>query len=247
MKAIIVDDEQDGRDVLSLMLKQFCPQVDILALCKNGKEAIQAAQTLQPDLVFLDIDMPDMNGFDVLDALPDRPFRVIFVTAHNQFAIRAIKYSAVDYILKPVAGDELVSTIQRLQNEDTRLYAGQLSLLREYLNARHRTPEMVALPNSHGLDLVHVQDIMYCTADGNYTTVYQTGNKKTVVSRNLKEFERMLEGQDFFRIHNSSLINLRFISRYIRGDGGQVVMRDGTHLDVARQKKDLFLQALSRM
>jgi two-component system, LytTR family, response regulator len=249
LKAIIVDDEEDGRTVMEVLLRDHFKDISIEAICENGKDGVKAIIELHPDIVFLDIDMPGMNGFDVLDCVKSLPVKVIFVTAHNEHAIRAFKYSAVDYILKPVSIDDLREAISKAQN----IQFHQMGLVSRYemllnqLNQKDQVPEVIALPLADGLQVVNVHQIMYCKADRNYTHVHIHPAEKVLVSRPLKEFENMLIPHGFFRIHHSALINMKYVSKYVRSDGGYVLMKDNSSIEIARQRKDAFLKLIQKV
>jgi len=248
LKAVLVDDEEGGRQVLQHLLKDYCPEVEVAAACSNGPEGVQAILKHQPDLVFMDIDMPDMSGFDVLECVKNLQPKVIFVTAHNQHAIRAFRYSAVDYLLKPVHPSALTEAVQKAsQVEFKRGDSAQYELLAQQLQHREQLPEIIALPMADGLELTRIDDILYCKADRNYTHIFRLGKTKLLVTRQLKEFETMLVPHCFFRVHNSTLVNLKYVRKYIRTDGGYVEMEDGTALEISRMRKEEFLSLLQKV
>jgi two-component system, LytTR family, response regulator len=247
LKAIIIDDEQDGRDVLGLLLADFCLDVTVAEICSSGKDGVKAILKHNPDIVFLDIDMPDMSGFDVLDCVKSLKLKVVFVTAYNQHAIRAFKYSAVDYLLKPVSPQDVIDAVERARQLHFQTDATQYELLLGHLKNEEQTPEVIALPMADGLQVVNIRDIMYCKADRNYTHVHMADKRKYLVSKQLKEFETLLVAHGFFRIHHSSLVNLKFINKYVRGEGGYVIMKDESTIELSRQKKEEFLKLINRI
>lgn len=247
LKCIIIDDEQDGRDVLQLLITEFCTDVTIADLCASGKDGIKAILKHQPDLVFLDIDMPDMTGFEVLDCVKTQKMKVIFVTAHNQYAIRAFKYSAIDYILKPASPQAILEAVEKAKQIEFRNYSNQYDVLTSTLKNESQLPEVIALPLADGLKVARIAEIMYCKADKNYTHVHFTNGKKLLVSKQLKEFESLLAPHGFFRVHNSSLVNIAQVSKYVRGEGGYLIMNDNASIEVSRQKKDELLKLLNRL
>lgn len=247
LKAIIIDDEQDGRDVLGMLIADFCPEVSLLEICSGGKDGVKAIQKHHPDIVFLDIDMPGMSGFDVLDCVKNMKLKVVFVTAHNQHAIRAFKYSAVDYLLKPVSPQDLIEAIAKAKQLHFHIDNSQYEMLLGHLKNEEQIPEVIALPMADGLQVVNIRDIMYCKADRNYTHVYMTDKRKYLVSKQLKEFENLLVSHGFFRIHHSSLVNLKFINKYVRGEGGYVIMKDESTIELSRQKKEEFLKLINKI
>ncbi len=246
LKAIIIDDELNGRIALKQKLKDYCPTVEVLAECENGKEGIGLIEKCQPQLVFLDIEMPVMDGFEMLMNIPEKNFHLVFTTAYDHYAIKAIKYAAFDYLLKPIDIDELKLTIDRLALLpppgiiDKKLETLEQNLLtKPFLNK-------IAIPSQEGLLFFDINHIVHLEAQSNYTMIYFDDHSKLMASRTLKEFEDILPADVFFRPHNSHIINLQFIKRYLRGDGGQVEMKDGTYILVSRRKKEEFLKVIGR-
>lgn len=244
IKAILVDDERRLLDSLKMMLEKHCPNVDIMACCQHPEDAITLIKKLRPQLVLMDISMPGKNGFEVLNELTGIDFKIIFVTAHNEFSIRAFKYSAVDYLLKPVDEEELISAVNKAEKairEES--YQIDLGALLHNLNPGiSNQNNKICLGTLTGFQVVPVSDIIYCEAEGNYTNFHLLGKKKICVSRPIIDFELMLSENDFFRIHKSFMVNLHHIKEYKRGDGGAVIMDSGEEIDVSRRKKDLFLE-----
>jgi two-component system, LytTR family, response regulator len=247
LRCLIIDDEQDGRDVLNMLITDYCPELLVAEVCTNGRDGVKAILKHQPDIVFLDIDMPDMSGFDVLDCVKTQKLKVIFVTAHNEHAIRAFKYSAIDYILKPPSPQSIIEAVEKAKLIEFKNSASQYDLLINQLKNEEHVPDVIALPLADGLQVVKVQDIMYGKADRNYTNIHFADKKKMLVSKQLKEFESLLTPNGFFRIHHSALINLRYISKYVRGEGGYVVMKDDSTIEVSRQKKEEFLRLINKV
>ncbi len=248
IKAIIVDDELHGRKALQRGLAENCPEVTVLAQCETPEDGIDKIRALRPNLVFLDIQMPNLSGFDVLQQLSPIDFEVVFVTSYDQYAIKAFKFSALDYLLKPVDPDELIQAVQRAVEQLER--AGGPYRYQSLLNNIDHTSgkiEKLAVPTLDGIDFYKTEDIIYCDADGHYTTLYLVGKRKEVISKTLKDFENLLSQSGFFRIHNSSLINMRHIQKYVRGEGGYVVLTEDHHVTVARRKKDAFLGMLDKI
>ncbi|NII27201.1 response regulator transcription factor [Pseudoflavitalea sp. X16] len=246
MTAIIVDDEKHCRDVLALLLQKFCPQVQVLASCADGQAGVDAITLHRPDMVFLDIEMPGMNGFDMLEACRYTNFKLIFTTAYNEYAIKAIRHNALDYILKPVDKDELVQAVQRAAQQRSSQPSNQIEGLIEYLN-RQKAGDRIALPTLEGLQILQSEDIYYCESEGGYTRFFLNNGKVSLISKTLKEVEEVLESKGFCRIHNSYLINLRYVQKYIRGDGGEVIMANGSNIPVSRNKKQDFLNLLEKI
>lgn len=242
--AIIVDDERHSCDALQILLKDYCPEVEVVSICYSGEEALQTIQRLHPQLVFLDIEMPAMNGFQLLEQLAKIDFDLIFTTSYDQYAIRAIKFSALDYLLKPVDREELQKAVQKLVNKKNNSLSQQLEILLQKVNQPSIPVHRIALPTMQGLEVVPVNSIISCASNNNYTEFFLTGKRKLLVSRTLKETEEMLEGYAFLRVHHSYLVNLNEITRYIKGEGGYLLMSDGSSIDVSRSRKQLLLHKL---
>lgn len=241
--AIIIDDELKGRIALSQKLQDYCSDVRLLGEAENGEEGIKLIEKLRPDIVFLDIEMPRMDGFEMLLRLPQKNFDLIFTTAYDQYAIKAIKYAAFDYLLKPIDIEELklaVSKSNQLHNRNTEK---KLEVLDQNLHGKTNLNK-IAIASMDGLLFFNINDIVHLEASNNYTTIYFSNHPKLIASRTLKDFEELLPVDIFFRTHHSYLVNLNYIKRYIKGDGGQIEMQDGTCIDVSRRKKEDFLRAM---
>jgi two-component system LytT family response regulator len=242
LKAIIVDDEPDCCETLSMLLERYCPEVAVTAVCSSGAAALLTIPEQKPQLVFLDIEMPHMNGFQLLEQLPAIDFELIFTTSYDQYAIKAIRFSALDYLLKPVDREELRQAVQKVVKRQQPPLPQQLEILLQKLHQPATT--RIAIPTLEGLQMIPVASIISCRSDSNYTTLYLKDKQKLTASRTLKEVEEMLEGLSFLRVHQSHLANLDEVTRYVRGEGGYLVMSDGSTVDVARSRKDLLLQKL---
>lgn len=238
MKAIIIDDEESGRETLRQLLERFCPEVQIIATADSPTNGIAAIQEHTPDLVFLDVEMPGGTGFTVLEAFPTLHFHVVFVTAYQHYAMKAIKFSALDYLLKPVDVQELQKAVNK---------AAQVQSPQNLTMISKPHADSVAVPVEDGLVFLQPADILRCESDSNYTRCFLIGGQKMLVSRTLKEFEELLSPHDFLRVHNSHLINLRCVTRYVRGKGGYAVMRDGSEIEVSPRKRDEFLECFARL
>ena len=247
MRAILIDDETNCLVMLSLLLKRYCLNVEIIGQFDKPRLAVQCIKDLKPDLVFLDVDMPELTGFDVLDSCKDIPFHVIFTTAHNQYALKAIKYSAIDYLLKPIDREELITAVQKAQQHTPQYQAQQRDILLDYVNVAQSLKEKIALPTSDGLVFIEIKDIVLCESEGNYTKIHLSQGRAAIYTKHLKDIEELLHGQSFFRVHHSYLINLKQVVQYIRTDGGEVKMSNGKHIPISRQKKQDILDALSRL
>jgi two-component system LytT family response regulator len=243
LKAVMIDDDESNLSSLTEKLNKHCPQVEIIARCANAAEGIHAIDSLKPDIVFLDIEMPVMNGFVMLQQLSYKDFELIFVTAYDHYAIKAIRYSALDYLVKPVEIEELKNAVNKVAVNHSRKDKGmQLEVLLEYLEKKR--PKRITIPTSDGLQFIDLENIVYLEASNNYTNVYLDNQQKYLVTRTLKDFEQILPAETFLRIHHSTVINRYFIEKYIRGEGGQVMMRNGVVLDVSKRKKMEFLEAI---
>jgi two-component system LytT family response regulator len=244
MVSIIIDDELKSRENLKKMILTFCEGVEVAATCQNVAQGLEAIGKTRPDIVFLDVQMQGETGFDLLAQIKTIDFEVIFTTAHAEYAIKAIKFSAIDYLLKPIDVGELQHAIAKVK---TRLNGDIVERMQQLLQ-NVRTPGVenykLALPTAEGLTFIKVNDILYLKASGNYTEIFMVEGQKYLVSRHLKEYDEMLGENNFFRIHHSTLINVDFIKSYVRGDGGYVVMTDSASLDVSRRKKDAFLEKI---
>lgn len=246
MKAIIIDDEQDCCDVLATLLARFCPEVTVTDAYISAEDGLNALKNNSVDLVFLDIRMPHMNGFELLEKLHPFQFAVIFTTSYDQYAIKAIRYSALDYLLKPVDKEELRAAVRKAHERLTPLVAQQLEILVQKINRPAQIVNRIALPTMEGLHIIPADTIISCTSNSNYTILSLKDGKKLTVSRTLKEIEEMLEEHPFLRVHHSYLVNLNEVRKYIRGEGGLLIMSDGSSIDVSRSKKDHLLKELGR-
>lgn len=243
IKAVIIDDEQNAREDLIHMLQKYCHDVSILAEADNIKTGADEIRKLQPDLIFLDINMPFGSGFDLLAQFPDMPFEVIFVTAHDEYATKAFRFSALDYLLKPVRPEELKEAVERSKVKKLDP-AGRIKFLREHTE-KNKAFNEIALPGKSGLEVIPLEDIVRCEASSNYTSFILKNGKKIIVSKTLKEFDELLSPHNFFRIHKSHLINLSQVKAYNKT--GTVLMADSSEIELARRKKDIFLACLKKI
>jgi two-component system, LytTR family, response regulator len=247
LTALLIDDEKNSRESLRKKLESHCPQVKILDECSNGQEGLLALAQYQPDIVFLDIEMPHMNGFTMLQKLPKIEFELIFTTAYNHYAIQAIRFSALDYLVKPIDIQELISAIKRVEEKKNQQpNTNQLDLLMNYLQLKKSVPSKMAVSTASGLEIVDIETVVCFEAVGNYTNIHFTTGSPLLSSKTLKEFEDLLPTETFFRIHNASLVNLSFIKKYDKSEGSQVILSNGMVLDVARRRKDELLQLISK-
>lgn len=246
LKAILIDDEKGSLESLTFEIKEYCPEVDIIAACQDPHDGIVKIRQWNPDLVFLDIEMPGMNGFELLQQLKEINFNVIFVTAYDQFAIRAFDFNAVDYVLKPVRKSKLISAVQKVIDKQQPKFdtSGLDALLQNIRIQSHTGLENIALPTHDGFTMVHVNDIAYLHAESNYTWVHLTNKKKYLITKTLKDMEDMLNFPQYFRPHKSFLVNLNHVDRYIRGQGGYMMMKDDVQVPVARAQKMELMRLL---
>lgn len=241
LKSVIVDDEAKSRESLRILIEDFCDDVKVCASCQNVDEGIDAIEKYKPEVVFLDIQMQRETGFDLLTRIKDINFEVIFTTAYSEYAIKAFKFSAIDYLLKPIDISELKEALGKVNKKLNDNFALRLQHLMQNLRTNSFENSKLALPTTEGLYFVKVSDIVYCEASSNYTEIVTGDGKKHIVSRTLKEYDEMLTDHNFYRIHNSYLINLNAIKKYVRGEGGYVVMNNDRSLDVSKRKKEGFL------
>ncbi len=243
MKVVLVDDEKHALETFEWELKQCDMDIEILGMFDNPKEALVFLQKNEIDVLFLDVEMPFMNGFELLEALGDIDFDVVFTTAYDQFALHAFQVSAIGYLLKPIDRGELMSTLEKIdQSSMGKTTQEQLELLAKRLKGDN---QKIALPSLEGLEFVNIEDIIRCQSDSNYTNIHLEGPRKILVSKTLKQISELLKEGPFYRVHNSHLINLKKIKNYVRGDGGYVILEDGSEIDVSRSKKKDFLSIFS--
>ena len=243
LKAIIVDDEPYCCETITTLLEDSS-EVEVVAVCHNAADALVGIQKFSPDIVFLDVEMPKMNGFEMLEQLPSVNFEIIFTTSYDQYALKAIRFSAIDYLLKPVDREELQKAIQRVMQRSQKPIAQQLEILMQKIHQPSTPINKIALPTMEGLQMIPVDSIISCESDSNYTILLLKNNKKIIVSRTLKEIEELLEEHSFVRVHRCYLANLNEVEKYVKGEGGYLVMSDGTTIDVARNKKEMLMQKL---
>lgn len=248
LRAIIVDDEELSRKSLATLIGDFCEGAEVVCMVSSVAEAIAVIDKEKPDVVFLDIQMHKETGFDLLRKIGTIDFDVIFTTAHAEYAIDAIRFSAVDYLLKPIDINDLKRAISRVQTKRTNHdFHGQLESLLHNLRVNDITGFRLAIPSSDGLLFIGLKDILYCEADGNYTTIHMSDNKSHVVSKTLKEYENLLGPYNFLRVHHSFLVNIKEIKQYVRGDGGYIIMNNNVTISVAQRKKEGFLKMMDGM
>lgn len=243
INAILIDDEAHCRDSLSILLNKFCPEVQIVQQCQSAKQGLEATTKLKVDLVFLDVEMPSMNGFEFLEKFNVIPFSVVFTTAYDKYAIKAIRFSALDYLLKPIDPKELVAAVHKVKAHPHSPTNEQFRMLMDRIQHRENGLTKIAVPIAEGFELVKADDIITCEADNNYTYLHLKNRRKITACRTLKEVEEQLESfTSFVRVHHSYIVNLNEVTKYVRGDGGYLAMSDGSTVDVSRSRKIALLK-----
>lgn len=243
IKAILIDDEMHCLKSMALLLKEYCPDVQVMEQCNDGMAGLDAIDKLKPDLVFLDIEMPHMNGFEMLEQLAEIPFAIIFTTGYDQYAIKAFRFSALDYLLKPIEHKELITAIEKVREQRHLPMAEQFQMLLRKINEKEYQFHKIAIPTIDGFELIPAEQVVRCEAADNYTYLYTKNKNKIVACRSLKEMEEQLQEFNFFvRVHHSYLVNLNEVIKYIRGDGGYLVMSDGATINVSRSRKDALMK-----
>ena len=245
ISTILIDDERNCTDLLRVMLEKYCPGITVTAVFNDPELALAHIKAERPQLVFLDIEMPRLNGFDLLRACGTLDFKVVFTTAYDQYAVKAFKFNALDYLLKPIDKEELILAVDKVLRASApaveRIEAARL--LRET-----PMPERIALPVGQELVFVEVAEILYCESDGSYVSVFMQHQARPILlSKSLREFEELLNNPAFFRAHNSFLVNLKQVQKIVRTDGGEIVMRNGKSLPVARAKKAELLGMIAKL
>ncbi len=242
MKVCIVDDEKKGRDSLQHLLLTNCSGLEVIGQADSVDSAFEFITRHQPDIVFLDVEMPKGSGFELLKRFEKINFKTIFVTAHSHYAIKAIKFAAIDYLLKPVDVDELIAAVEKAKGANPQIHLQYAGLLENLDNNR---VGKIAVPVRDGVAFIHPRDIIRLQADGSYTHIF-TEKEKYTASKNIKEYDDLLADMNFFRAHNSHLINLDHVKHFSRIDGYFAIMSDGSSVEVSRRKKDQFLHVMNR-
>jgi two-component system LytT family response regulator len=256
--ALILEDEPFQQERLLQLLENNFPDIQVLQVCNNGKEGLEALEHHRPDLIFLDIGMPEVDGFEFLKTLgKDIPFQIIFTTAFDQYAIQAIRLSALDYLLKPLQIEELELAIQKFRQRMTELdqlkggseseLFSRIEVLLSSAQSNGVHDNKIALPTFKGFSFIYPKDIIRLEAQNYFTTFFMTDGNQIVVSRSMKECEEMLRPFNFIRVHASSMVNMKKMRRYIKGEGGSIEMEDGSMVDVSRRKKEEFMEAFKKL
>ncbi len=245
IKAVIVDDERHSRETLKNLLQEFCPDVAVLALAGSVQDGIAAITQHNPDVVFLDIELQVGTGFDIITQIENVNFEIIFTTAFEQYAIKAVKFSSLDYLLKPIDVEELQQAVGKVQKKkDQDVYKRQIEILIDSIKEQPKLNK-ICLSTSDSFEFVTIENIIYCQANGSYTNFVLKDGKAFLVSKHLKEYESLLAEHLFMRVHNSTLINLKEVEKFVKSDGGYILMSNGDSVSVSRGKKDDFLRAMN--
>jgi two-component system LytT family response regulator len=247
LHTLIIDDEDHMRDSLTKLLQRHCANVVVKGEANSVASGLKAIHDLHPDLVLLDIQMGDGTGFDLLNALPVIDFKIIFVTAFDQYALQAFKFSAVDYLLKPVNPEALAEAVKRAEQQVQAHHQLQMQALKENLKNIDKQHKKIILKTTENIYLLNLQDVIACESDSNYTSVFTTSGEKILVSKTLKDYEEMLTGCGFYRVHKSFLINLAHIKRFEKQEGGYIILANDLKIPVASRKRDEMMELLERM
>ena len=243
LKAIIVEDEEASRETLRNYLNKYCPDVHLVAEAVNIKEGLNAIHHHHPDIVFLDVEMPYGNAFDLLEQIENITFETVFVTAYSNYAIQALNFSAAYYILKPVSIDELVKAVEKIKETISRNREFiHTKVLIENVKIENKQLQKIVLPVLDGFEVISLSEIIKCDADDNFTRFHLTNGKKLLICRTLKFYENLLENYDFIRVHKSHLVNFQHIKQYKKGKGGQVIMSDGSSVDISPNRKEVLMK-----
>jgi two-component system LytT family response regulator len=243
IRALIVDDEELARKNLEFILKDSCPAVEVIGEASSAKEARKFLGQNNIDLLLLDIEMPNGSGFDLLESLGDEiDFKIIFITAYHEYALKAFKFSALDYILKPINTDELELAVAKVVPDGVGESREKIDTLIENMSRKGESMNKIALPSMEGLQFIELDDVIYCESLDNYTQFFLLDGRRIMVSKTIKHFEELLDPDRFFRVHRSNILNLKYIDKYVKGEGGYVVMKQGQRIPVSRRRKDSFLQ-----
>lgn len=248
LKTIIVEDEEKASLNLKNILHEYCENVEVVDMQEGVASGIAAIKKHKPDLVFLDVKMRGETGFDLLEQIGDINFEIIFTTAHNEYALKAFKFSAIHYLLKPIDIEQLVDAVQRVKEiKNHKFNKGRFDMAIENLKDQKNTFRKIALPTADGLIFIQIEDIIRCESEDNYTYFFLQNESKVLVSKTIKHYEDLLVEHNFFRVHQSHLINLNHITKYHKGEGGYATMVDGSSIPVSRRKKIAFLNTLSSL
>lgn len=248
IRAIIIDDEKKSRETLSGLLERYCKDISVIAEADGYKSGMESIRWHKPDVVFLDIQMPDGSGFKILEDIEKIEFEIIFTTAYDQFAIKAIKYSALDYLLKPIVPDELTEAVNKLKSKKTKgKTSNKINVLLDNIKDSDDHVKRIILSTAEKIHIVEIDNIIRCESDNYYTRFYFTDGSKLLISKTLKEHEELLSDHNFIRPHKSHLINLKHIKSFNRSDGGSIIMNDGSKIPVSRRKKEKVIDIINHL
>ena len=248
IKTLLIDDEKACVESLKIELHEYCPDIEVVGTCHSPKDALTMIGKLNPDLIFLDIEMPWMNGFELLEQFDPIPFEVIFVTAYDQFALKAFQFSAADYLLKPSNKVQLINAVEKVKKRiEKSISRDHLKVLLNNIKQVQQPIKNIAIPSLNGVDFIPIDEIMYCEADNNYTNIFLKDASKHVVSKSLKVVEEMFENHSFIRIHHSYIVNMSHVKKYVKTDGGYVIMSNTKQLSVSRARKDELLNYIKEL
>jgi two-component system LytT family response regulator len=245
IRTLIIDDELKSQSTLHKLLERYCEGVEVIGFANNVKSGVEAINNLQPDLVFLDISMPDGDGFEVLEQVSNRDFEVVFTTAYNNYAIKAFQFAALHYLLKPINYIELQEAVARFKDNTKDVDLNRkIEILYDSLNNKHKK---IILPTANGMRMVQIDEIVYCQADGSYTKFILSNKEVLMVSKVLSKFEEILPPEQFSRVHNKYLVNLNSVSQYVKGRAGKLLLEDGSEIDVSEGRKSDFLRRMKKL
>jgi two-component system, LytTR family, response regulator len=248
IKAVIIDDEKKSRELLNTMITKHCPELSIVGMGESVETGAELIRKSNPDLIFLDIEMSDGTGFDLIEKVQGLNAGIIFTTAYDRYAVKAIKYSALDYLLKPIDIEELKAAVSKVsERKNNMANMENLQYLLQNFRKADDSYTKITLPTGNAYEIVNVKDIIRCEAEGSYTNFMLTNSRKLLVSFSLKHYEDLLPSEQFIRVHHHHLININHVVRFLKADGGYAVMSDGSEIEISRRKKDAFLQRLQKM
>ncbi len=247
LNVVIIDDEPDAVKFIQGIIEEYCPNLAIAGTANSARDGVSVITQKKPDLVFLDVQMPHGSGFDLLSSFTEKSFDVIFITAFNHYAIQAIKFSAVDYILKPVNISEFIEAVNKVEQKRASREYHNIDYSNLLENLKTPVPSKLAIPTNDGIEYLNTSEIIRIEADRSYSWFFLTDKKKYLVSRNLKEYQELLQDLNFFRTHNSHLINMIYVKKFIRHEGGYIEMTDGSTVPISRGKRDLFLLQMAKI
>ena len=247
MKVLVIDNEPNLRTAIKALLQAFCPEIKTIEEADGVKSGLQKIKAFQPDIVLLDVEMDDGSGFDLMKQVVNPGFQLIFVTAHNKYAIEAFQFSAIDYLLKPIDIEELKAAISKVsKNNQRHLMNKKFEILMQNRSVDQTGNLQIALPSTEGLSIVFIHEILYLKSDRQYTIFVLKSGEKIVTSKNLGEYEDLFLVHNFFRVHHSTMVNLNEVRKYIRGDGGSIVLSNGDQVEVSKRKKEAFISQFTK-